>query len=213
VIHAAAVHGDRRSVQVAGVRARQEQCRGGHLGRLGGPAGVVLVMAIMPSRKSQLYHYFTDRQGLIRAVIARQTEVVVDTQSARLAQVGTWPELRRWLEEIVAHQQEQDCRVGCPIGSIAAEMAGHDDAARHDLAVSFGRWRDDLAAVFRRMRDNGEVHAGADPDQLATTTLATVQGALLLGKVHRSADPLRVTLDTLHRWLRAEAAQSHQNDQ
>jgi TetR/AcrR family transcriptional repressor of nem operon len=170
------------------------------------------VLAAAGASKSQLYHYFTDRQGLIRAVIAHQTEVVVDTQSARLAAVATWPELRRWLEEIVEFQQDHDCRIGCPIGSIAAEVAGHDDDARHDLAVSFGRWREDLAAVFRRMRDTGEVRAGADPDQLAITTLATVQGALLLGKVHRTAEPLRVTVDTLHRWLQAEAGHSHPND-
>lgn len=163
------------------------------------------VLAAAGASKSQLYHYFTDREGLVRAVIAHQTAAVVDTQSARLAAVGTWPELRRWLDEIVAYQQVHECRVGCPIGSIAAEVAGHDDGAREDLAGSFGRWRDDLTAVYRRMQSAGEVRAGADCAELAVTTLATVQGALLLGKVHRDPQPLRASLDMLYSWLSATA--------
>jgi len=38
---------------------------------------------------------------------------------------------------------------------------------------------------------------GVDPDDLATTLLATLQGGLLLGQVQRSARPIETAVDTL----------------
>jgi hypothetical protein len=47
------------------------------------------------------------------------------------------------------------------------------------------------------MHDRGELAAGADPDQLATATLAALQGGLLLTQMRRSTEPLEAALDTV----------------
>ena len=41
----------------------------------------------------------------------------------------------------------------------------------------------------------------ASPDRLATTTLAALQGGLLLAQVQRSTEPLEVALDTVIDYL------------
>src|SRR3954470_10948425 len=101
------------------------------------------VLAATGASKSQLYHYFGSRQGLVRSVIAYQTEHVVDVQSARLAEVDSWPALRRWFDDVYDVQEAHHWRLGCPIGSLAAELAtepaDHDDA-REDLATALNRW-------------------------------------------------------------------------
>lgn len=46
------------------------------------------------------------------------------------------------------------------------------------------------------MHDRGELAAGAHSGQLATATLAALQGGLLLTQIRRSTEPLEAALDT-----------------
>jgi TetR/AcrR family transcriptional regulator, transcriptional repressor for nem operon len=43
----------------------------------------------------------------------------------------------------------------------------------------------------------GKLPSGIDPDDLATTLLATLQGGLLLAQVQRSTRPFETAVDTL----------------
>jgi hypothetical protein len=97
----------------------------------------------------------------------------------------------------VAHQRERDCRGGCPIGSLGSELAEIDPRARVSVAAAFRRWEAGIRGGYRAMRDRGELAAGADPDQLATATLAALQGGLLLTQMRRSTEPLEAALDTV----------------
>jgi len=85
---------------------------------------------------SQVYHYFEDKQALVRAVIDYQTDAVLDTQGTHLDHLDTLPGLRAWRDLLVEHQRSLECRGGCPIGTLGAEVAEIDDAAR--MAVARG---------------------------------------------------------------------------
>src|SRR6201993_5592399 len=45
---------------------------------------------------SQVYHYFEDKQALVRAVIDYQADAVLDTQGPHLDHLDTLPGLRAW---------------------------------------------------------------------------------------------------------------------
>src|SRR5215472_8158196 len=53
------------------------------------------VLAVTGTSKSQLYHYFADRSDLIRAVVVRQGERVLDLQRPALGEVDGWEALGR----------------------------------------------------------------------------------------------------------------------
>ena len=89
---------------------------------------------------SQVYHYFEDKQALVRAVIDHQADAVLDTQGTHLDHLDTLPGLRAWRDLLVDHQRSLGCRGGCPIGTLGAEVAEIDDAARMAVARGFGRW-------------------------------------------------------------------------
>jgi hypothetical protein len=80
--------------------------------------------------------------------------------------------------------------------------------ARAVLAASLQRWERVLTAALHRMRTNGLLTRSADPESLATATLATLQGGLLLCKVRRTTEPLQVAVDAvianLRRFAEAE---------
>src|SRR5882757_3643323 len=143
---------------------------------------------------SQIYHYFRDKKALVRAVIAHQTEAVVGRQEAMLATLDSLASLRAWADAIVRFQRSMDCKGGCPIGSLGAEVAENDADARADVAAGFHRWERAIRDGLHTMRDRGELRREADPDRLAIALLATLQGGLALTQVRRDTVVLEVAL-------------------
>ncbi|MGN5376998.1 TetR/AcrR family transcriptional regulator [Streptomyces lasalocidi] len=162
-----------------------------------GVAGTTMedVKAASGASSSQLYHYFADKQALIMDVIAYQDARVVGDQEPMLAGLDTVDGLRAWCDFIVQHQLDLECRGGCPIGSLGSELAEVDPAARAAVSGSFLRWESGIRDGLRAMHERGELTA--DPDDLALTVLAALQGGLLLTQIHRDVRPLRVTLDAM----------------
>jgi hypothetical protein len=94
---------------------------------------------------------------------------------------------------------------GCPIGSLASELADHDEEARRDLMASFDRWEGYLARRLARMRERGEMVVQAGPATLAMALMAGIQGVMLLTQTRRTSRPLRGALDAALIYLRSFA--------
>ncbi|WCM28318.1 TetR/AcrR family transcriptional regulator [Sphingomonas sp. QA11] len=91
---------------------------------------------------------------------------------------------------------------GCMIGNFAAETSG-SDAIRPHLVEIFDAVRDAIASCLKAAVAAGEVRADLDCDDVAAFLVASLQGANLLAKVERSAEPMkrlkRIALDILQR--------------
>jgi TetR/AcrR family transcriptional regulator, transcriptional repressor for nem operon len=146
---------------------------------------------------SQLYHYFADKQTLVRAVIEHQSAVVVATQEPLLGALDSVEALRAWRDQSVAIQRRLECRGGCPIGSLAGELAECDSGAREDIAAGFVGWEEAIARGIRAMHERGDLPAEVDPDGLALALLAAHQGGLMLTQVRRDVAPLEAALGAM----------------
>ncbi len=146
---------------------------------------------------SQVYHYFADKQALVRAVIDHQADTVLDAQGDHLNHLDTVPGLRAWRDFIVDHQRRLGCRGGCPIGALGAEVAETDAAARVVAARALRRWEARIRDGFQAMHARGDLPASTDPEQLALATLAALQGGLLMTQLERDTKPLEAALDAM----------------
>jgi TetR/AcrR family transcriptional repressor of nem operon len=156
---------------------------------------------------SQMYHYFTDKDDLVRAVIAHQTDGILAAQRPVLDELDSFAALEQWRDLLVDMQEQRHCVGGCPIGSIAAEIADDDPDARADLAAGFERWEAPIRAGLSRMRARGDLRPDTDTDALALALLVALQGGLLLTQTRRTTAPLRVGLDTVLACIRTHAAE------
>jgi TetR/AcrR family transcriptional regulator, transcriptional repressor for nem operon len=146
---------------------------------------------------SQLYHYFGDKQTLVRAVIAYQTRAVLDAQQPLLGQLDSMAALREWRDRLIDLQRALHCTGGCPIATMAGELAEVDPGYRSDLADSFERWEAPIRAGLRAMHARGDLRRGTDPDRLATAVLAALQGGIMLTQLRRDPAPLAAALDEM----------------
>ena len=155
--------------------------------------------------KSQLYHYFADKSDLIKAVVDRQAERVLDVHRPALAGVDGWTGLRRWRNLVVRLVRAAGCHGGCPVGSLANELAELDESSRLRLGDVFAQWEEMIARALQRMVDSGELSASADVKQLSIAMMASLQGGFLLSKTSRSVRPLEIALDSAFDYVKAVA--------
>jgi AcrR family transcriptional regulator len=167
------------------------------------------VRAATGASKSQLYHYFGDKYGLIEAVVDYQCAAVLGLQAQALASVSDWDGLERWAEVMVAVVEEHDARGGCPIGTLAAALADTDEGLRSSLSDAFRAWSDAIRGALTRLRDNRLLSADADLEVLTTIVLAAIQGGLLLTKTSRDVGQLRIALDGVIAQLRTHSPARH----
>jgi TetR/AcrR family transcriptional regulator, transcriptional repressor for nem operon len=156
--------------------------------------------------RSQLYHYFDDKADLIRAVIDATSDAVLGAQDDLLDHLDSWAGIRRWMDALVELQVQREARGGCPIGSLAGQLAERDPQARSALADGLGRWEERLHAGLAGLKARDLLRPTADPAELATATMALLQGGLLLTQIRRDPNQLRTALDAAWRLLRADAA-------
>lgn len=189
------------STQPATVRGRETRARivraAAELVAERGVAGTSLddVRTRAHASKSQLYHYFADRGDLMRAVARAASDDVVGGQAELFAQLDTIDGLRAWTDALVTLQQTRRAKGGCPIGSLAGQLAEQDEGARLALADGLHRWESAIREGLERMAARGELRPDADPGALAQRTLAAVQGGLLLTQIRRDPNQLRSALD------------------
>src|ERR1700759_1165820 len=113
---------------------------------------------------SQVYHYFEDKQALVRAVIDYQTDAVLDAQCDHLDHLDTIGGLRAWRDFLVEHQRQLGCRGGCPIGALGAEGAGTDPAARLAAGPGARRWEGGIRLGLAAMHARGDLPPATDPE-------------------------------------------------
>lgn len=163
------------------------------------------VLAASGTGKSQFYHHFAGKAELVREVLAYQFSRLQDEQGPLLERLDSWEGIEAWFAYIVDWQHRRRLLGGCPIGSMAAEMADWDDALRVELAEAFRGWESVLARGFSAMRGRGELRPDADPGVLAEVTLAAIQGGILLARTKQNVRSLEQVLDGALVYLRGFA--------
>lgn len=141
----------------------------------------------------ELKRHFDGKVELIEAVIARELAVVLDGHDAADA-IGSWDGLDAWVDRVMEAQPTQDGAFACPLGTLATELKNSQEY-RPALDAAFRSWEGHLAAGLRRIQECGELDPDADPDRLAASLLAALQGGYLLASVHGRIGIMRDVLE------------------
>ena len=147
--------------------------------------------------KSQIYHYFgrTPKTELVEAVVEVQIERVLSEQGRFLENLQTMRGLERWRDSVVVSVRGPRGAHGCPIGSLASELADRSETARVRLDQAFTVWEQWLRVGLERMQEAGELRQDANIDALAVGLMAGVQGGYLLSQTRRDGRAMAMALD------------------
>jgi AcrR family transcriptional regulator len=145
--------------------------------------------------RSQFYHYFSDKDELLLAVAEATNDVVLEGQRVLFDGLDSWSGLTQWMDALVDMQTRLGGRGGCPIANLVTQLGERDEDIRVELAQGFDRWEAAIRAGLVTMVAAGELRPDADVGWLASSTLASIQGGLVLTQAHRDPRALRRALD------------------
>lgn len=157
------------------------------------------VLAAAGASKSQMYHYFSDRDALIDAAVAHRCEEFLGQLGQAFAGVSSLDALATLLDRFTSDYAVH--LSGCPIGTLASELTAGPEPARDTVIEAFGTWEGYLASALQRIQATGDLPSEHDAGELALGVLTALEGGMFLSQVRGSDRPLRVALDTALSYL------------
>jgi AcrR family transcriptional regulator len=151
---------------------------------------------------SQITHYFADKQELIRAVIARQIQVVLDFhRQPKLGGLDTFDDFERWISLNMGYLRRVGYTGTPTYHALVGQLAKSDDGTRAALGAGYRQWADLLEEFIQRMKDNELLIRDADPRQLAMVIVSAHQGGGTLAFAYQQdwphADAIRFAVNYL----------------
>lgn len=151
---------------------------------------------------SQLGHYFGDKQALLRAVIARQINVVLDFhRQPQLHGLTSFDDFERWIDLNMRYLRRIGYAGTPTYHALAGQLAKSDASTRESLATGYRQWVELLEQAIGRMKADGVLVAAADPRKLALVIVSAHQGggtlAFTYGEDWPHADAVRFAVNYL----------------
>ena len=94
-----------------------------------------------------------------------------------------------------------DIELGCPLTNLAQEMAPIDEGFRTRLTHIYEQWHQAIADAMGRAKQANQIIDEVDPETLAMTLVAIMEGALNAAKVAQNLDKLQLCGQGLIQYL------------
>ena len=140
--------------------------------------------------KGQFYHYFKNKEGLVHEVLQAYVDEIKTGTSQIDYEISSWRDLEKWFLAHLKLQQKYHMTRGCPYGTLGSEVSADDELIRQDVSLIFELVKRKLAAFFVQEKAKGRLRARANTERMADFCVASIQGAMLMGKVDRSSRPV-----------------------
>ncbi len=136
--------------------------------------------------QGSLYHHFSGKADLAAAALS---ETEAEMRARADAVLGS---ARPPLERVEAYLRlPREALVGCPIGRLAPEPAiGEEEALRGLVASYFAHVQRGIADALKEAQAGDGLGEGVDPDELAATLFAVVQGGYVLARASRDPEQM-----------------------
>jgi TetR/AcrR family transcriptional regulator, transcriptional repressor for nem operon len=170
-----------------------------------GYAGTALsdLMKATGLEKGGIYRHFSGKQQLAEDAFDHAWNAVTQ---ARLAGVYEIPNAVDRLKRFVANFRDRRTAPvpgGCPLMNTAVEADDSNPALRAKARKALDAWLDRLKSIIDEGKRRGEVASRINSADLATLIVGTLEGAVLLSRLKKTAEPLEVACDHLMAYLEA----------
>lgn len=169
-----------------------------------GSTSIADILQAADARSGSLYYFFPGKQDLLLAVLQTYENGIHE-----MLLEPAWRDIDDPIDQVFAllgfyrlALSRTECTYGCPIGNLALEIQEPDPPVREHLQANFDAW---VRAVEGRFREaTHRFPPGTDCRRLATFTLVTMEGGVMLSRTARSLEPfddaigqLRTHIETL----------------
>ena len=147
--------------------------------------------------KAEFHQEFKNKAELASAVLRHYFETLAAGVGPVKYELDSWDDLQECLYSHLEFQKRFKMARSCPIGKLGSELKEKDDLTRQALCGIVELMLARLESFFSREKIAGRLSSAVDVEQLASFCVATVQGAMLTGKIRRNCHSVETVFEDL----------------
>jgi TetR/AcrR family transcriptional regulator, transcriptional repressor for nem operon len=166
-------------------------------------AALSALMKATGLEKGGIYRHFDSKQQLAAEAFDYAWQ---ETLLARIRDLDAIPNALDRLKQFVANFAERRGAIpgGCPLLNTAIDADDGNVVLRERARKALHEWRNYLISVIAAGIKERDIRPGVDAKKLATLVISSLEGALMVGRLERSEDPLRAVQAHLNSYLETE---------
>ena len=166
-------------------------------------AALSALMKATGLEKGGIYRPFDSKQQLAAEAFDYAWQ---ETLLARIRDLDAIPNALDRLKLFVANFAERRGAIpgGCPLLNTAIDTDDGNVVLRGRARKALHEWRNYLISVIAGGIKERDIRPGVDAKKLATLVISSLEGALMVGRLERSEDPLRAVQAHLNSYLETE---------
>ena len=157
----------------------------------------VLEVADVP--KGSFYYYFDNKEDFALQALdqfaarhkVRREGFLHDETLPALSR------LRTYFDWYISELESVEYSQGCPLGNLGQELSNQNETMRLHISEAMSVVVNDVAGCLLAAQQEGEIDPAVDVQELAAFIYNSWQGAMLRMKITKSAEPLKIFLNTL----------------
>ena len=163
--------------------------------------GIATILREADVNSGSLYHFFASKEALLVGVLERYVEMlrpaVMDP-----AEAGASDPIERIFKLLANYRAGLEitrCRMGCPIGNLALELADDHPEIRKLIDLNFRNW----IAVVHGWLENARERLPDDVniDELAGFILTVMEGGIMQARAAASLEPFDASVRQLRAYF------------
>jgi TetR/AcrR family transcriptional repressor of nem operon len=164
------------------------------------------IMAATGLEKGGIYRHFESKEELAAEAFDYAWE---QTIALRLSGLERFPDpaanaVEQLRQHIANFASPSSLPGGCPLLNMAVDSDNGNAVLRERVREALHGWQAKLRAILSQGVASGTIRAGVDPERAANRIIGAVEGAILIGRIERSREPVRQAIEDLHAWIDAE---------
>ena len=154
--------------------------------------------------KGAFYHYFPDKNSLGYAII---DEILYPNF------IGLWLTLEHYngnvidgiiacVNKSISYTNECTVGYGCPVNNLIQEMSSSDQGFKERLERIIDKQQFIISSAIKKGIKQKQINKSANPNELASFIIASIEGSFALAKVKNNLDFLHSSINQLNNYLK-----------
>ncbi len=164
-------------------------------------ASISELMEATGLEKGGIYRHFESKQELAEAAFDYAWEAVCAPRERGMDEQSSPLEKLLLLVRNFVGEPPRTVAGGCPLLNTAVDCDDGNAALRSKARAAFSGWRSRIADLVRSGQENGELRKTIDPDSVAVVMISALEGAVMIGGLEKTREPLHIVGEHLKEYL------------
>ena len=141
-------------------------------------------------KKGGIFRHFASKEQLAGEAFDYAWKTAVNVRLADVTECSNAIDQIKLMVRNFAEKREGLVPGGCPLLNTAIDADDGNAILRRKVRKAMKQWLDRISAIAKQGIEKAEIKADVDPEKLATLIVGTLEGALMIGRLHQTYEPV-----------------------